>query len=233
MITPVPGATLLKPGSATTPFFGIEPVLLGANGKEIKGNHQKGILAIKRPWPGIARTIYGAHERYLKTYFHVYPGYYFTGDGAIRDGDGFYWITGRVDDVINVSGHRIGSAEIEHALVSHSSVAEAAVVGIPHDVKGQSLFAYVTLKLSAESSPKLVEELKEAVKGHVGSFAKPDDILISSALPKTRSGKIMRRLLRKIASNETESLGDITTLDSSAVVEALITAVAELRKSSK
>jgi len=231
MITPLPGGASLKPGSATLPFFGIEPVLLDPHtGKEIEGLVKKGVLCVKRPWPGITRTIFGDHDRYMKTYLNVYPGYYFTGDGALRDNDGFYWILGRVDDVINVSGHRIGSAEIEHALVSHPAVAEAAVVGIPHEIKGSSLFAYVTTKLGVTTSSSFINELSDSVKKHVGSFAKPDDILLAPALPKTRSGKIMRRLLRKIASQDTDNLGDITTLDSAAVVEALIAAVKELKK---
>jgi len=197
------------------------------------GNNKKGVLCIKRPWPGIARTIYGDHERYMKTYLTHFDGYYFTGDGAKRDKDGFYWITGRVDDVVNVSGHRIGSAEIEHALVSHTSVAEAAVIGVPHEIKGQALFAYVTPKLGVTVSDKFIEDLKDIVKVQVGSFAKPDDIVLAPALPKTRSGKIIRRLLRKIACNELENLGDITTLENMKVVEDLVLAVKELRSKQK
>jgi len=233
VVTPLPGAIPLKPGAAMNPFFGVELTLLDIHGQELVGNNQKGLLCIKRPWPGIARTIYGDHERYMKTYLTHFKNYYFTGDGANRDKDGHYWITGRVDDVVNVSGHRIGSAEIEHALVSHTSVAEAAVIGVPHEIKGQSLFAYVTPKLGVSVGPKLIEELKDVVRVHVGSFAKPDDIVVAPALPKTRSGKIIRRLLRKIACNEMENLGDITTLENRQVVEDLVSAVKDHRKQQK
>ncbi len=192
MITPLPGCTPMKPGSATYPFFGIEPVLVNEQGKVVSGNDQKGVLCIAQSWPGMARTIYGDHTRFMNTYLKPYPGLYFTGDGSTRDADGMYWITGRVDDVVNVSGHRIGSAEIESALVSHSSVAESAVIGIPHDVKGQALFAYVTTKNGIASSPELHAALQLVVRKEVGGFALPDEILICPALPKTRSGKIMR-----------------------------------------
>jgi len=219
----------MKPGSATFPFFGVELVLMDDKGKHIEGNDKKGVLCIGRPWPGMARTIFGDHSRYLSTYMKPYPGFYLTGDGSTRDSDGFYWITGRIDDVVNVSGHRIGSAEIESALVSHTSIAEAAVVGIPHAIKGQALFAYVTPKVGVQPSPALYSQLQGCVRTHVGSFAVPDEILITPALPKTRSGKIMRRLLRKIASNDLDNLGDITTLDSSAVITQLIAEVKDLR----
>jgi len=224
VISPLPGHTKLKPGCASTLFFGTEAALLTEKGEEIQGNNKSGILVFKRPWPGMARTIFGDHDRYLKTYFTVYPGYYFTGDGSTRDEDGFYWITGRVDDVVNVSGHRIGSAEIESALVSHHSIAEAAVIGIPHDVKGSSLFAYVTPKNNVQISDNLIQELKAIVKNDVGGFAIPDDIVVTPMLPKTRSGKIMRRLLRKIATNDA-NLGDTTTLENVQVVTDLLEAV--------
>ncbi len=225
VITPLPGAIPTKAGSASLPFFGIEPVLLNEKGKEVQGNNTSGFLAIKKPWPGMLRTCWGDHNRFLQTYMTAYPGYYFTGDGAFRDQDGYYWITGRVDDVINVSGHRIGSAEIESALVSHPAVAESAVVGIPHDIKGQALFAYVTLKQDFNVTDLMHSELLLAVIRDVGSFAKPDFILITPGLPKTRSGKIMRRLLRKIACKETESLGDLSTLAEPQIIEDLIVAV--------
>jgi len=225
VISALPGATPLKPGCASTPFFGIELALLSEkDGKEVKGKSQSGVLAFKRPWPGMARTIFGDHDRYLKTYFTVYDGYYFTGDGSTRDADDFYWITGRVDDVVNVSGHRIGSAEIESALVSHHAIAEAAVIGVPHDLKGQSLFAYVTPKMGITDTDSLIQALKNVIKVEVGGFAIPDDIVLTPLLPKTRSGKIMRRLLRKIATGDTD-LGDITTLDNIKVVDDLIDAV--------
>jgi acetyl-CoA synthetase len=228
MLTPLPGCTPQKPGAATLPFFGVVPALMDFQGKEIIGNNKSGVLCFKKPWPGISRTCWGDHERYLKTYMTAYPGMYFTGDGCFRDNDGYIWITGRVDDVINVSGHRIGSAEIESALVSHQSVAESAVIGIPHEIKGQGLFAFVTLKDGVTPTAELIEALKIAVKDNVGSFAKPDDILITPVLPKTRSGKIMRRLLRKIACKETDSLGDTSTLADPNVVHVLIEAAAKL-----
>ena len=222
MITPLPGATPLKPGSATLPFFGIEPVVLTEQGEEIQGNGISGLLAIKQPWPGMARTIQNDHGRFVKTYLRPFNGYYITGDGCRRDEDGYYWITGRVDDVINVSGHRLGTAEVESALVSHPGCAEAAVVGFPHDIKGQGIFAYVILKEGWEASAELVGELKHEVRHRIGPFATPDAILIAPGLPKTRSGKIMRRILRKIAAEETSDLGDITTLADPTVVELLV-----------
>ncbi|NRA37879.1 MAG: acetate--CoA ligase [Planctomycetes bacterium] len=222
MITPIPGATDLKPGSASFPFFGVTPVLLDDQGNEIEGNGVSGILAIKSSWPAQARTIYGDHERFMNTYLNPYKGYYFTGDGCRRDEDGYYWITGRVDDVINVSGHRMGTAEVESALVEHEACAEAAVVGFPHDVKGQGIFAYVILNEGFEDSADLVKELKGKVREIIGPIATPDQIIITPGLPKTRSGKIMRRILRKIASKETGELGDTSTLADPSVVEKLI-----------
>jgi acetyl-CoA synthetase len=222
MITPLPGVTELKPGSATLPFFGVVPALLNDQGAELLGNEVSGVLCFKASWPAIARTVYGDHERYLNTYFRPYPGYYFTGDGCRRDADGYYWITGRVDDVINVSGHRMGTAEVESALVSNPAVAEAAVCGFPHEIKGTGIFAYVILKTGVVETPALVKELMGTVRTVIGPIATPDKILITPGLPKTRSGKIMRRILRKIAAQETENLGDITTLADPGVVQALI-----------
>lgn len=223
MITPLPGAIATKPGSATLPFFGVEPAVLDDQGHEIKGNGVSGLLCFKRPWPSMARTIQNDHERFFETYLKPYPGYYFTGDGCRRDEDGYWWITGRVDDVLNVSGHRLGTAEIESALVSHPSVAEAAVVGYPHDIKGQGIFAYVILKEGYEPSPELIGELRNEARHHIGPIATPDIILVTPGLPKTRSGKIMRRILRKIAADEVENLGDITTLADPDIVQQLVT----------
>jgi len=223
VLTPLPSASSLKPGSATGPFFGQKPLLLDAEkGTLIEGNGVSGVLVMAQPWPSIARTVYGDHERYLRTYMEPYPGYYFTGDGAIRDKDGFLWITGRVDDVLNVSGHRLGTAEIESALVTHESCVEAACVGIPHDIKGQAIFAYCVLGKDFEDSPELCKALRGQVRKVIGPFAQPQDVLIVSGVPKTRSGKIMRRILRKIASGEEKQLGDITTLAESSVVQAII-----------
>jgi len=221
LITPLPGATDLKPGSATRPFFGVQPVLLDEQGKEIDGPGS-GVLAIKASWPSQIRSIYGDHQRMIDTYFKPYPGYYFTGDCARRDEDGYYWITGRVDDVINVSSHRIGTAEVESALVLHDAVAEAAVVGYPHDVKGQGIYAYVTLMNGQEPSDELKKDLLALVGKEIGSFAKPELIQWAPGLPKTRSGKIMRRILRKIACNELENMGDTSTLADPSVVDSLI-----------
>ena len=221
MIAPLPGATALKPGSATRPFFGIQPALLDERGAEIHGIGA-GLLVIKASWPSQTRTIYGDHARHVDTYFKPFPGYYFTGDGARRDADGDYWITGRVDDVINVSGHRIGTAEVESSLVLHESVAEAAVVGYPHDVKGQGIYAFVTTMRNVEPTEALKRELVAMVSKEIGSFAKPELVQWAPALPKTRSGKIMRRILRKIACNELDTLGDVSTLADPAVVEELI-----------
>ena len=221
MITPLPGATTLKPGSACLPFFGVQPALLDQSGKEVSGAGE-GMLAIKASWPSQIRTIYGDHERLVSTYFSQYPGYYFTGDGARRDEEGYYWITGRVDDVLNVSGHRLGTAEIESALVLHPKVAEAAVVGYPHDIKGQGIYCFVTLMHGETGSVALEKELANFCVQEIGPIAKPDVIQWAPSLPKTRSGKIMRRILRKIAENELSNLGDITTLADPAVVDNLI-----------
>ncbi|MCD6462027.1 MAG: acetate--CoA ligase [Thermoplasmata archaeon] len=221
LITPLPGATPTKPGSATLPFFGIEPVIMDDNGKEVSGPAE-GPLCIKRAWPGMMRTVYGHHERFKETYFSMYPGYYFTGDGCRRDEDGYYWITGRIDDVINVSGHRMGTAEVESALVSHPAVAEAAVVGFPHEIKGQGIYAYVILKTGYSPSDDLKKELVMHVRREIGPIATPDKIQFTDGLPKTRSGKIMRRILRKIAEGEPNKIGDTTTLAGPSVVEHLI-----------
>ncbi len=223
LITPLPGATKLKPGSATRPFFGVVPALVDNEGNLVEGNPAEGNLVLSRPWPSQMRTVYGDHERFQQTYFSTYPGYYFTGDGARRDEDGYYWITGRVDDVINVSGHRMGTAEVESALVLHEKVAEAAVVGYPHDIKGQGIYAYVTLMAGIEPSDELKKELIAIVRKEIGPIASPDVIQWAPGLPKTRSGKIMRRILRKIAANETSSLGDTSTLADPSVVDDLIT----------
>ena len=221
LITPLPGATDLKPGSATLPFFGIEPCLIDDKGNEIEGVGE-GSLCFKRPWPGQMRTVFGDHERFKNTYFQTYPGLYFSGDGARRDKDGYYWITGRVDDVINVSGHRMGTAEVESALVLHNDVAESAVVGYPHEIKGQGIYAYVTLNDGITSNDELKRELVQHVRNEIGSFASPDIIQWAPGLPKTRSGKIMRRILRKIATNDIDNLGDTSTLAEPEVVNGLI-----------
>jgi len=223
LITPLPGATPLKPGSASFPFFGVKPVILDPqSGEIIEGNGVSGVLAMEAPWPGQMRTVYGDHKRFEETYFDQYKGYYFTGDGCRRDEDGYYWITGRVDDVINVSGHRMGTAEVESALVAHEAVAESAVVGFPHDVKGEGIYAYVTLNAGVDYSEDLRAELKQKVRAVIGPIATPDVIHWAPALPKTRSGKIMRRILRKIATNETDQIGDVSTLADPSVVESLI-----------
>ena len=222
MISPLPGATPTKPGSATFPFFGIEPILLTDDGKEISGNNENGLLAIKRSWPGQMRTVYGDHQRFKDTYFSQFKGYYFTGDGAFRDEDGYYWITGRVDDVLNVSGHRIGTAEVEGAIGKTNGVAEAAVVGYEHDIKGQGIYAYVTLMTDFEIDETLNDKIKETVTKEIGPHAKPDKIQYTPGLPKTRSGKIMRRILRKIAENDVKELGDISTLADPSVVKSLV-----------
>ncbi|MBV1879927.1 MAG: acetate--CoA ligase [Pseudomonadales bacterium] len=221
MITPLPGATALKPGSATRPFFGVKAVLLDPDGNEIEGTGS-GNLAISQSWPGQIRSVFGDHQRCIETYYSTYAGYYFTGDGARRDADGYYWITGRVDDVLNISGHRMGTAEVESALVLHEAVAEAAVVGFPHDIKGQGIYAYVTLMSGITGSTELLAELNNMVRTEIGAIAKPDIIQWAPSLPKTRSGKIMRRILRKIAENELDNLGDISTLADPSVVDDLI-----------
>ena len=222
LMTPLPAATPLKPGSATFPFFGIEPVILDEAGNEVEGNPATGYLCIKTAWPGIMRTVYGDHERFLDTYFRRFPGYYMTGDGVLRDEDGYYWITGRVDDVLNVSGHRLGTAEVEGAIGQHASVAEAAVVGYPHDIKGQGIYAYVTLMTGESASDGVETGIKQAVRQHIGPIATPDKIQFTPALPKTRSGKIMRRILRKIAEGDISDLGDTSTLADPTVVDALV-----------
>ncbi len=221
LISPLPGATDLKPGSATKPLFGIVPELVDAEGKVLEGA-ATGNLVLTRSWPGQMRTVYGDHQRFADTYFKTYPGKYFTGDGCRRDADGYYWITGRVDDVINVSGHRLGTAEVESALVAHHKVAEAAVVGFSHDIKGQGIYAYVTLIAGEQPSAALADELKKWVSGHLSPIARPEVIQFAPALPKTRSGKIMRRLLRKIAEGDTTNLGDTSTLADPAVVSDLV-----------
>ncbi len=221
MITPLPGATPLKPGSASMPFFGVEPVLMDEEGNELEGA-TSGNLAIKHPWPGMMRTLYGDHARFADTYFSMYPGYYFTGDGCRRDEDGYYWITGRVDDVLNVSGHRLGTAEIESALVLHNKVAEAAAVGYPHEITGQGIYAYVTLMAGEKGSDELRDELIKLVRTEIGPIAKVNLLQWAPGLPKTRSGKIMRRILRKLAENELQSLGDTSTLADPSVVDNLI-----------
>jgi acetyl-CoA synthetase len=221
MLTPLPGAIALKPGSATVPFFGVQPALLDAEGKEVVGAGE-GNLVIKAAWPSQIRSVYGDHQRCIDTYYSTYPGYYFTGDGARRDADGYYWITGRVDDVLNVSGHRMGTAEVESALVLHEKVAESAVVGYPHDIKGQGIYAYVTLMNGEEPSDELKKELVALCVKEIGAIARPDIIQWAPGLPKTRSGKIMRRILRKIAANEIDTLGDTSTLADPSVVAQLI-----------
>ena len=222
LMTPLPAATPLKPGSATFPFFAIEPVILDEAGNEVEGNPATGYLCIKTAWPGIMRTVYGDHERFLDTYFRRFPGYYMTGDGVRRDEDGYYWITGRVDDVLNVSGHRLGTAEVEGAIGQHEAVAEAAVVGYPHDIKGQGIYAYVTLMTGESPSDTIETGIKQAVRQHIGPIATPDKIQFTPALPKTRSGKIMRRILRKIAEGDISELGDTSTLADPTVVDALV-----------
>jgi acetyl-CoA synthetase len=221
MITPLPGATDLKAGSATRPFFGVKPELVDADGAELKGA-ASGNLCITDSWPGQMRTVYGDHERFVQTYFSSYKGKYFTGDGCRRDEDGYYWITGRVDDVINVSGHRMGTAEVESALVSHDKVSEAAVVGYPHDIKGQGIYCYVTLNAGEKGSEELRKALVAHVRKEIGAIATPDKIQFAPALPKTRSAKIMRRILRKIAEDDFGSLGDTSTLADPTVVDDLI-----------
>jgi acetyl-CoA synthetase len=221
LITPLPGATPLKPGSATRPFFGVEPVIVDNDGRVVNGAGE-GNLCLARAWPGMMRTVFGDHQRFIQTYFSSFPGLYFTGDGARRDADGFYWLTGRVDDVINVAGHRLGTAEIESALVAHPKVAEAAVVGFPHDLKGQGIYAYVTLKITETPSEDLRRELVTWVRQEISPIAAPDLLQWAPGLPKTRSGKIMRRILRKIAANEHDALGDVTTLADPTVVDELV-----------
>ncbi len=221
LISPLPGATDLKPGSATKPLFGIVAEIVDADGKVLEGA-ATGNLVLTQSWPGQMRTVYGDHQRFMDTYFKTYRGKYFTGDGCRRDEDGYYWITGRVDDVINVSGHRLGTAEVESALVAHPKVAEAAVVGYPHDIKGQGIYAFVTLKLGETASDALADELKKFVAQQCRPIARPDVIQFAPGLPKTRSGKIMRRILRKIAEGDMSNLGDISTLADPSVVDDLV-----------
>jgi acetyl-CoA synthetase len=221
LITPLPGAIGQKPGSATLPFFGVQPQIVDAEGKPQSGACE-GNLVLTDSWPGQMRTVFGDHERFVQTYFSTYPGTYFTGDGCRRDADGYYWITGRVDDVINVSGHRMGTAEVESALVAHPKVSESAVVGFPHDIKGQGIYAYVTLMSGEEPTEALRKELVNWVRKEIGPIASPDVIQFAPGLPKTRSGKIMRRILRKIAANEHDALGDTSTLADPGVVTDLI-----------
>jgi acetyl-CoA synthetase len=221
LITPLPGATPLKPGSATWPFFGVQPAIVDADGRILEGPCE-GNLVMLDAWPGIMRTVYGDHDRFIQTYFATFKGMYFTGDGARRDEDGYYWITGRVDDVLNVSGHRLGTAEVESALVAHVAVAEAAVVGYPHDIKGQGIYCYVTLTAGYEPSEELRKALVQQVRKEIGPTASPDLIQWAPGLPKTRSGKIMRRILRKIAANEYDQLGDTSTLADPTVVDDLV-----------
>lgn len=226
MITPQPGCIDLKPGSATKPFYGVQPEIVNEQGEVQEGNGISGHLCIKAPWPGMARTIYGDHERFVQTYFSTYKGYYFTGDGCRRDEDGYYWITGRVDDVLNVSGHRLGTAEIENSINTNAWVAESAVVGYPHDIKGTGIFAFVILHKDArgEADEKVIAAVREQVAQDIGKIARPDLVLVTTGLPKTRSGKIMRRILRKIAEHEYGNMGNVTTLADPSVVEALINA---------
>ena len=222
MMSPFPGATATKPGSATFPFYGVEPVLLTESGEEIEGNDVSGLLAIKASWPGQMRSIYGDHDRFIETYFSQFPGYYFTGDGARRDEDGYYWITGRVDDVLNVSGHRIGTAEVEGGIGKADGVAEAAVVGYPHDIKGQGIYAFVTLMTGVDVDASIEADIRATVTKEIGPHAKPDKIQFTPALPKTRSGKIMRRILRKIAEGDLDNMGDTSTLADPSVVDNLV-----------
>ena len=223
IITNIPGVTPMKPGSCTLPFYGIDTVVLNPlTGEVLEGNNVSGVLAIRQPWPGMARTCLGDHERFMSVYLKDYPGFYFTGDSVMRDSDGFHFITGRVDDVLNVSGHRIGTAEVESALVAHPAVSQAAVVGQPHPIKGQSIACFVTLDVEHEESDELLRELKLAVRKDIGPFAAPDMIVVTPTLPMTRSGKIMRRILRKIVAGETDELGDTSTLADPSIVDTLI-----------
>lgn len=221
-MTPLPGVHPIKPGSCAFPFFGVDPVIVDETGSEVKYPHQEGALCIRRPWPGMARTVFRNHERYKETYFSQVPGLYFTGDGAKRDEDGYFWIIGRIDDVINVSGHRLGTAEIESALVLHPKVAEAAVVGFPHPIKGQGIYAFVILKTGVQRSEELRKELIQLVRKEIGPIATIDALQFAEGLPKTRSGKIMRRILQRIASGRLDELGDTTTLADPGVLEQLI-----------
>ncbi len=222
LITPLPGATKLKPGSATRPFFGVKPCIVDDMGQELEGNGVSGNLCIKEPWPGQMRTVWGDHERFIQMYFSRFPGKYFSGDGCYRDEDGYYWITGRVDDVLNVSGHRLGTAELEDAIGRHPAVAEAAVVGYPHEIKGQGIYAFVILRTGFQPSEQLERQIVETVRRKIGPHATPDKVQIVPGLPKTRSGKIMRRILRKIAEGQLHDLGDTSTLADPTIVELLL-----------
>jgi len=222
LISPLPGAVATKPGSATKPFFGVQPVVLSPEGKLQEQTKAEGVLCIKDSWPGQMRTVFGDHQRFMDTYFQQYKGYYFTGDGCRRDEDGYYWITGRVDDVLNVSGHRLGTAEVESALVAHPKVSEAAVVGYPHHIKGQGIYCYVTLMAGEQANDALSAELKAWVRKEIGPIATPDLIQFTPGLPKTRSGKIMRRILRKVAENDYGALGDTSTLADPTVVDNIV-----------
>jgi acetyl-CoA synthetase len=229
IVTNIPGVTPMKPGSCALPMYGIDAVVLDPQtGKVLEGPNVQGVMAVRQPWPGMARTCLGDHSRYLLVYLKPYPGFYFTGDAVMRDADGFHFITGRVDDVLNVSGHRIGTAEVESALVAHEAVAQAAVVGKPHEIKGESICAFVTLDVNHEESEELIKELRNAVRKDIGPFAAPDLICITPGLPMTRSGKIMRRVLRKIVKNEADQLGDTSTLADPSVVDSLIDMVSKL-----
>ena len=231
VISNYPGITPMKPGSCTLPCYGIDTCVLDPQtGKEIETVEAEGVLAIRQPWPGITRTVLNDHERYLNVYMNPYPGYYFPGDGCKRDKDGYIWITGRVDDVLNISGHRIGTAEVESALVAHPSVAQAAVIGFPHDIKGQGICCYVMLTDGVSDSDDLTKQLRNAVRNEIGPFATPDMVIATPSLPMTRSGKIMRRILRKIAAGETDSIGDTSTLADPKIVETLIEKVGALMK---
>jgi acetyl-CoA synthetase len=222
MLTPLPAVAPIKPGSCAFPFFGVDPVIIDDTGEEARFPDQEGVLCIQKPWPGMARTVYGDHDRFIETYFSQVPGMYFSGDGAKRDADGYFWIIGRIDDVINVSGHRLGTAEVESALVLHEKVAEAAVVGYPHPVKGQGIYAFVTLNTSVQKSDDLKKELIQLVRAEIGPIASPDVIQWADGLPKTRSGKIMRRILQKIAAGKIDELGDTSTIADPAVIQELI-----------
>ena len=231
LITGLPGAVAQKPGSASLPYFGVEPAILEQDGTELTGNDVRGYLVIKKPWPGLMRTVYGDHERFRQTYFDMFPGFYLSGDNAARDEDGYYWILGRIDDVINVSGHRMGTAEVESALVSHEAIAEAAVVGFPHEIKGEGIFAYCIMKGGYEASDELRKALRDHVRKVIGPIASPDFVVLTPGLPKTRSGKIMRRILRKVAAGEFDAIGDTTTLADPSVVENIVDQVKELKGS--
>jgi acetyl-CoA synthetase len=229
MLTPLPAVSPLRPGSCGFPFFGVDPVIIDDTGEPVKYPNQEGYLCIRKPWPGMARTVYGDHERYIETYFSKVPGMYFTGDGAKQDEDGYYWIIGRIDDVLNVSGHRLGTAEIESALVLHDDVAEAAVVGYPHPIKGQGIYAFVIVNTGVQKTDELRKALIQLVRSEIGPIATIDILQWADGLPKTRSGKIMRRILKKIAAGDTASLGDLSTIADPAVIDDLVVEGKRLR----